>query len=99
MTSKRVDRAVVVPAPIHVPGAALVAPHVAEFGIEHRLASLPPRRFEVPLGPRIRAVADSLHKRFPTPARQVLVPRIEIGFRVPTAAAGRVVLDQSGGIE
>src|SRR5439155_26728139 len=57
VTAKRVDRTMVVPAPIDVARAALVAPHVAELRIAHRLPCLAPRGPEVPGGAIESAVA------------------------------------------
>ena len=99
VTAKCVDGAVVIPAPIHVAGAALVAPHVPELRVAHRLPCLPPRRPEVPGRARERTVAHLLVARLPAPAGQVLVPGIEIGLRVSAAAAHGVVFDESCGIE
>src|SRR5262245_24828043 len=74
MASERIDRAVIVPAPIDISRAALVPPDIAEFRVEHRLARLAPGLLEVPLRSRIRAVAGALHAGFPAPPRQVFMP-------------------------
>src|ERR1700752_4405840 len=99
MAAERVDRPVIIPAPVDVTGAALVAPHVAEFGIEHGLACLTPRCLEIPLGAGVGAVARPLDARLPTPARQVVVPGVEISVRMSAAAAWRIVLDQSSRVQ
>src|ERR1051326_7978039 len=62
---ERLDRAVIIPAPIHVAGASLVAPHVAELRVEHRLAGLLPGRLEVPARPGKGAVAHPVQVRLP----------------------------------
>ena len=99
MASKRVDRPVIIPAPVDVSGAALIAPHVAELGVQHGLARLSPRCLEIPMRSGIGAVADLLHALLPPPARQVLVPGVEVRLRVPATAARRVVLDQPRRVE
>src|SRR5207237_114161 len=99
MTAECVDRAVVVPAPVHVARAALVAPDIAELGVAPRLMALPPRRLEIPRRARERAVAQALDVVFPAPAGEVVVPGVEIGCRVTAAAADRVVFHESRGIE
>src|SRR5207247_9454355 len=99
VTPKRVDRAVLVPAPVHVPRAALVTPHVAELRVAHRLTGLAPRGPEIPRRPREGAVADSLVVGLPAPAGQVVVPGVEIGLGVAAAAAHGVVFDEARGIE
>src|SRR5712671_1197189 len=96
---ERIDGAVVVPAPVDVARAALVAPDVAELRIEHRLAPLSPRPLEVPGRAGEGAVADSPILLFPAPAGEVLVPRVKIGFGVTAAAAHRVVLDETSGVQ
>src|SRR5258707_323141 len=87
MAAEGVDGAVVVPAPVDVAGASLVAPHVAELRVEHRLVPLGPRPLEVPGRTREARVAYPLVVLFPAPAGEVLVPRVEIGFGVAAAAA------------
>src|SRR6266852_2000825 len=99
VTAKCIDGAVVVPAPVHVAGAAFVTPYVPELRVTHRLTCLPPRRPEVPGRAGERAVAHLLVVRLPTPAGQVLVPGIEIGLGVSAAATHGVVFDESRGIE
>jgi hypothetical protein len=94
-----VDRLVVVPAVVDVAGAPLVAPHVAELRVEHRLPALAVAPLEVPRRPRERAVADAAQVRGPLPPGEVLVPGVEVGGGVPGAAAHRVVLDRARGVE
>src|SRR5713101_1343030 len=96
---ERIDGAVVVPAPVDVARAALVAPHVAELRVEHRLAPLPPRPLEVPGRPGEGAVADAPILLLPAPAGEVLVPRVEVALGVAAAAAHRVVFDEARGIQ
>src|SRR6476661_407804 len=82
VTTKRIDGAMVVPAPVDVAGAPFVAPHVAELGVEHRLMILPPAQLEVPARPGKCAVAERLVVALPFPTRQVIVPGVEIRLRM-----------------
>src|SRR4029450_2623171 len=66
--AERVDRAMIVPAPVHVTGTTLVAPDVAELGVEHRLSSLLVGRFEIPRRLRSGRVAQARGVGFPRPA-------------------------------
>src|SRR5439155_12302641 len=86
MKAKRIDGAMVVPAPVDISGAALVSPDVPELRVEHRLAVLAPGRQDIPLRPGKRAVADLLHVGLPAPAGEVFVPGIQIGARVAAVA-------------
>src|SRR6266498_1834390 len=99
MATERIQSAMVVPAPIHVAGAALIAPHVPELRVDHRLPRLTPWRLEIPGRSGKRAVTHALNTRFPFPARQVLVPRVDVRLCVTVAAARRVVFDEPRGIQ
>ena len=89
----------VVPAPVHVARAALVAPHIAELRVEHGLVPLLPGRRKIPGRAGEGAVADLLVVACPAPAGQITVPGVEVGLGVRPAAADRVVLHQPSGIE
>ena len=99
VTPKCIDRAVVVPAPIDVARAPLIAPHIPELGVEHRLMTLTPTRLEVPRRTWERAVAERLVVMFPLPPRQVLVPGVEIRLRMTDVTTDGIVFDESGRVE
>src|SRR5207237_6210723 len=88
MASERVHRAVVVPAPVDVARAPLVAPDVAELAVEIRLPRLAVAGLEVPRGAGTRTVAHHLVVALPRPPRQVGVPRVDVGLGVAAAPAG-----------
>ncbi len=93
VAAEGVQRAVIVPAPIDVASAPLVAPHVPELAVDVRLkggwgARLPVTGLEVPRGARVRAVAHHPVVLLPGPAWQVGVPRVHVGLGVAAAATG-----------
>src|SRR3954471_19724020 len=91
--------AMIVPAPVDVTRAALVAPDVAELRVEHRLAALAKAVLEVPCRAREGAVAQRVEMSLPSPAGQVLVPGVEVRHRVSPVAARRVVLEETLRVE
>src|SRR5439155_26106997 len=99
MAAEGLDRAMILPAPIHVAGAARVAPHISELRAEHRLPGLLPRRFEIPRGGRKRTITHTDHELLPAPPRQIFVPGVEIRLAVSAVTTDGVVLDQSRRVE
>src|SRR5439155_1429330 len=67
---ERVYRPVVIPAPVDVAGAPLVAPDVAELAVDIGLPRLPVAGLEVPRRARIGAVAHQPVVLLPRPARR-----------------------------
>src|SRR5207237_5454751 len=82
MSPEGVDRAMIVPAPVDVARAPLIAPDIPELRVEHRLMTLPPARLEVPRRAGIGAVAQGVDVMPPFPARQIPVAGLETGFRL-----------------
>ena len=94
-----VHHAVVIPAPVHIAGAALVAPYVATFGVDIGLAALGVTSFHVVFAAGIRIGVDVFEVLFPGPAGQVFVPGVDVGFGMATPAANGVVFDEAGWVE
>ena len=72
---------VIVPAPIDVARAALVAPDVAALAVEQRLAVLGAAADEVPFRARAGVPADLVQVLGPLVARQVGVPTVDVRQR------------------
>src|SRR5690349_9664829 len=99
MAAKSIHGAMVVPAPVHVAGAALVPPHIAELRVEHRLTALAMAALEVPRRAGEGAVTERVEMRLPSPSGQILVPGVEVRHRVSDVAARGIVLDETRPVE
>ena len=99
VAAELVHHGVVVEAPVHVAGRALVAPDVAALAVEHGLLALLAAAHEVPgrAGEGLRL--GLVERRLPLPPGQVHVPGVEVRLHVPSAAAGGVVLDEARRVE
>ncbi len=98
VAAELVHHHVVVPAPVAVARAAVVAPDIAAFAVEQRLAGLGAAADEIPFRAGEGVAGDLVEMLAPGIAREIGMPGIDVGRDV-VKVAGRVVFDQARRVE